>query len=87
MYFCNKRLKLFFIKQQYEINSENVHNMLPSENQPGVVETGVQGIRSFRQFFLVYPNNKYDCPIQPDESPYTVRSTDTLYAEVSENRS
>jgi len=66
----------------YEFNQDNVHNLLPSENQLGVVETGVQGIRSFKQFFLVYPNDKYDCPIQPDESPYTVRSTDTLYAEI-----
>lgn len=60
-----------------------MHSIFPLENRSNHFETGVQKINGFKQVFLVYPDVKYDCPVQPDQSPYTFRRTDTLYAEVS----
>ena len=37
---------------------------------------------SFRHVFLIYKSDAYDCPIQPDEYPYTFSMTDNLYSEV-----
>merc|ERR1739838_94308 len=37
---------------------------------------------SFRHVSLIYKSDAYDCPIQPDEYPYTFSMTDNLYSEV-----